>query len=38
MNETLNIFLKEIEHASYGQQYQRWEEYLKVEAQSDNYL
>ncbi len=38
MSEGLNIFLKEIEHYNYGERYRRWEEYLRMENQSDNYL
>ncbi len=34
----LNIFLKEIEHCTYGEKYCRWEEYLRKEVQADNYL
>jgi hypothetical protein len=38
MSESLNTFLKEIEHYSYGERYARWDEYLNMESQSDNYL
>lgn len=32
------MFLKELEQCTYAEKYRRWEEYLQMEAQSDNYL